>query len=48
MVLGISERSASGRGGKNRVFRASAFSDGVVACPEGVTKFGIDGEVGGR
>ncbi len=47
-VLRMSERPASGRGGKNRVFRASAFADGVVACPERVTRLGIDGGVGGR
>jgi hypothetical protein len=34
--------------GKNRAFRASALSKGVVAFPEGVTIVGIDGGVGGR
>jgi hypothetical protein len=33
--------------GKNRVFRASAFSTGVVAVSDGVTRLGIDGRVGG-
>jgi hypothetical protein len=47
-ALGISERSASGMGGENRVIRASAFSVGVVAVPVGVTRLGIDGSVGGR
>ncbi len=47
-VLGMSERLASGRGKKSRVFRASAFSGGVVACPEEVTRLGMDGVVGGR
>ncbi len=42
------ERSASGMEGKNRAFRASALSKGVVAFPEGVTIVGIDGGVGGR
>jgi hypothetical protein len=47
-ALGVSERSASGIGGKNHVFRASAFSWGVVAVPEGVTRVGIGGGVAGR
>ncbi len=46
--MGISERSASGMGGNNRVFRASAFLIGVVAVLDGVTRLGIDGGVGGR
>ncbi len=44
----MSERSASGIGGKNRAFKASALSKEVVAFPEGVTSVGIDGGVGGR
>ncbi len=47
-VLGMLERSALGRGRETCVFRAFAFSDGVIACPEGVTKFEMDGGVGGR
>ncbi len=46
-ALGISDRLAFGMGGKNCVFRASAFSMGVVAVPDGVTRLGIDGGVGG-
>jgi hypothetical protein len=38
---GMSETSASGMGGKYRVFRASAFSDGVVAYSEGLVWFGF-------
>jgi hypothetical protein len=41
----MSERSVSGIGGKNRAFRASAFSEGVVAFLEGVTRLGIEGGV---
>jgi hypothetical protein len=43
----MSERTASGIGGKNRAFRASAFSEGVVAFPEGVTRLGIEEGVEG-
>jgi hypothetical protein len=35
-------------GGKNFVFRATAFSMEVIAVPDGTTKLGIDGGVGGR
>jgi hypothetical protein len=45
-VSGMSERSASSIGGKNYVFRASAFTD-VIAYPEGVTWLRIDGMMGG-
>ncbi len=41
-------RSALGIGGKNLDFRASAFSEGVVAEPEGVSRLGMVGGVGGR
>jgi hypothetical protein len=47
-ALGISDRSASGMGGNNCIFRASAFSMEVVAVPDCVTRLGIDGGVGGR
>ncbi len=47
-ALGMSERSASGNGGKNHAFRASASSVGVVAFPEGLTRLGMEGGVGGR
>jgi hypothetical protein len=47
-VLGMSERSASARGGKNCVFKASAFHDVVVACPGGMTRLGMGGGVKGR
>jgi hypothetical protein len=40
-ALGISERSASGKGGTNHVFRASAFSMGVIAVPDSVTRLGM-------
>jgi hypothetical protein len=45
---GMSLRSTLGIGEKNWVFRASAFSDRVVAIPDGVTRLGIVGGVGGR
>ncbi len=45
---GKSVRSALGMGGKNLDFRASAFSEGVVAVPKGVTRLGIVGGVRGR
>jgi hypothetical protein len=41
--LEISERTASGMGGKKCAFRASAFSTGVVSIPNGVTRLGMDG-----
>ncbi len=41
-------RSAFGMEGKNWDFRASAFSDRVVAMPEGITRLGIVGGVEGR
>jgi hypothetical protein len=47
-ALRMSEKLASGIGGKNRALRVSAFSEGVVAFPEGVTRVGIEGGVGGR
>jgi hypothetical protein len=47
-ALGILLRSTLGIGGKNWVFRASAFSDKVVAMPDSVTRLGIVGGVGGR
>jgi hypothetical protein len=37
-VLGMVERSASGRGRKTCIFRTSAFPHRVIACPEGVTR----------
>ncbi len=40
-------RSAFGMGGKNLDFKASAFSGGVVATPEGMTRLGMVREVGG-
>jgi hypothetical protein len=43
----MSEMSASGIGGKICAFRAFAFSEEVVASPEGVTRLGIDGGGGG-
>ncbi len=39
----MSVRSALGMGGKYLDFRASAFSEGVVAVPEGVTRLEIVG-----
>ncbi len=46
--LGMSVRSASGIGGTDWDFRASAFSGGVGAIPEGVTSLGMVGGVRGR
>ncbi len=40
-AVGISVRSAFGMGGKNGDFKASAFSGGVVAMPEGITRLGM-------
>jgi hypothetical protein len=45
---GIPVRSAFGMVGKNLDFRASAFSEEVIAMPEGVTRLGLVGGVGGR
>jgi hypothetical protein len=47
-ALGILVRSAFGMGEKNWDFRASAFSKGVVAMPEGMTRLGKVGGVGER
>jgi hypothetical protein len=41
-------RSALGIGGKNWVFRASAFSNGVVAMPDRVTRVWIVRGVRGK
>jgi hypothetical protein len=46
--LGMLVRSASGIGGTDWDFRASALSGGLVAIPEGVTRLGMVGGVGGR
>jgi hypothetical protein len=35
-------------GGKNQLLKASAFSEGVVAILEAVTRLGMVGGVGGR
>jgi hypothetical protein len=45
-VLGISVRSASGMGGKNQNFRASAFSEGAIAIMEAVARLGMVGGEG--
>jgi hypothetical protein len=47
-AMGISVRSALGIGGKNLNSRAFAFSAGVVAVLEEVTRLGIVGGVRGR
>ncbi len=45
---GMSVRSASGMGGKNIDFRASAFLEGVVAVPRGMIRLEMVGGVRGR
>ncbi len=47
-AIGMSERLALGMGGKNLDFNVSAFPDGVVAVPDGVTRLMMDGGAGGR
>jgi hypothetical protein len=47
-VLGIMARSALGIGGINRDFKASAFSEEVIAMPEDETNLGITGGIQGR
>jgi hypothetical protein len=47
-ALGMLERLASGIRGKNCALRALAFSEGVVALPEGVTRLRINEGVGRR
>jgi hypothetical protein len=47
-ALVMSERSASGIGGKNCALRASSLSEGVMAFPEGVTRLEIEGGGGGK
>ncbi len=44
----MSVRSALGMGGKNLDFRASAFSERVVAVPRRVTRLGMVRGVSGR
>ncbi len=46
--LGLLVRLAFGLGGKNLDFRASAFSEEVIAMPEAVTRLGMVWGVGGR
>ncbi len=41
-------RSAFGIRGKNRDYKASAFSGGVIATPQVITRLGIVGGVGER
>ncbi len=47
-ALGISVGLASDMGGNNWDVRASAFSEGVIAMPDGVTRLSIVGRVRGR